>query len=769
MRGLTAFRFFPIILAMLIAIAPADASRPEQLLQEAIEEAGLDTLGLDPKLSESAGTLPPGLSEIPGDDGRPQVILPGTPLGASDRPLFEDAHEAPKSGKPAFFGSEFFRGAEARFRGPAFGPVPESYLLGPGDQLLIDIWGEVELRQERVVDRDGTVLLPKGGKIACAGLTLAEAESEIRRQLARSFSGLSEDPDEADTFLSLSLGRLRIIRVHVVGKVLRPGTYELSSVSTILAALEAAGGPSDGGSYRSARLMRGDSRIAELDLYRYFLEGRRVGDGTLREGDTVFVPGRGRAVSVLGQLRRPGFYELREGEGLGELLSFCGGFTAEASTEVLALERILPEESREPGRADRVQIDLSSTDIGFPLLDGDRILVRAIESRVDRWVEIFGNVKQPGRYAWSEGMTAASLVALAGGPWEDTLLERALLDRMDATGRRFSADMNLGRQLGGEDPPVTIRNFDRLTVFSIWDIEDRATVDISGDVRRPGRFEFREAVSLRDLLLKAGGLLESADLDRIEVFRQREEVREDRGTAPPPEHHVERIPVKLDEDWLLSPESFPLKAHDHVAVRRLPWWEGQRRVEMRGELLFPGSYSLSQPGSRLSELIVLAGGVKPTADPLGARITRSQDGVGNVALDLDAALDNPGSQHDPVLAPGDVVTIPPLSHTVKVVGAVGFPTSVIYVKGRSLKDYVEMAGGFAEGSDKGGTQVVYPNGVSRSLRWFGFRQPRILAGSTIVVPFEKPREGDSKLETLREITAIIASVATVWLVIDRTQ
>jgi protein involved in polysaccharide export with SLBB domain len=293
-------------------------------------------------------------------------------------------------------------------------------------------------------------------------------------------------------------------------------------------------------------------------------------------------------------------------------------------------------------------------------------------------------------------------------------------------------------------------------------------VEITGQVRKPGVYEYRELSSLRDLILKAGGLLESADLLRAEIFRLDRESLESREGGDSPDRFVDVIQVSLGDDWLSSAESFPLEPHDHVAIRKLPWWELQRKVELRGELLFPGVYSLESPDTRLSSVIASAGGLKPTADILGARIERAQDGIGIVGLELGKALEKPGSQYDPILVQGDIVTIPPVAHTVKVIGAVRFPTSVTYISGRDLKEYVEMAGGFAEGADKGKAHVVYPNGVSRPLRWFGFVQPKILPGSTIVIPWEKPRDGDSKLETLREIASIFASLATVWLVIDRT-
>jgi len=433
------------------------------------------------------------------------------------------------------------------------------------------------------------------------------------------------------------------------------------------------------------------------------------------------------------------------------------------------LERILPPDERRPNQPDRIHRDIYAGETALELLDGDEITVRSIVGRIENWVSIDGNVKQPGRYEYQPGMTVADLVELAGGPWQDTLEERALIDRVDRDRRHYTFDFHLGRQLSGVADPITLAPLDQMQVYSIWDLEDRSTVEISGQVRHPGSYEFRERITLHDLILKAGGFLESADLLNAEVSRLDRQALASRDGEQGPEQLVKVIKVPLGENWLEATESLVLEPHDHVAIRALPWWELPRKVVLRGEVLYPGTYTLESADERLSSLIERAGGAKPTADLLAARLDRSQDGIGKVALDLKSALKKPGSQRDPVLAAGDVVTVPPQSHTVKVVGAVGFPTSVVFEKGRGLKGYVDMAGGFADGADVRRAHVVYPNGVSRSLKWFGTSSPKILPGSTIVVPWEKPQEGAGKLETLKEIASILASVATIWLVIDRTQ
>lgn len=772
-------RFGPCLVGLFLAIASlcvADAvaqTPSDDLLDRAARQSGLSEEELLRRYRQQTGdaaidaATPPGLTDLPGASV-PEVILPFDLdlAAAADDTAIPDtlATALPDS----VFGAGFFRMDPGVFSPPSFGPVPESYLLGPGDQIYVDVWGEVEFRLERVVDRDGSVILPKGGKVRCAGRTLAQAARAVREKLSGSYSGIDPDGEGGSTFVDVSLGALRVIRVFVVGEACRPGAYELSSVATVFTALYAAGGPGCDGSLRDVRLMRGDDTIAVLDLYDYLLTGAREGDALLREGDTVFVPPRGAAVSVRGEVRRPLTFELMPGEGLHDVLRFAGGFTAEAEADHVHLERILPPAERRPESPDRVfeDIDLRLKRL-WPLRDGDVLRVDRIPDRLENWVEVKGNVKTPGRYQFREGMDVADLVAIAGGPWEDTLEERALIDRTEADQTRTALDFDLRAALDGA-VPVAMRPMDVLRVFSIWDVRDRFDVRISGAVRAPGTFEWREQMTLRDLILKAGGLRESADLLRAEVSRLRRESVQSRDMNTPPERTVEVINVELGADWLSDGGHFRLEPHDRVAVRSLPWWELPRQVTVRGEVHFPGVYTLERPDERLASVIARAGGLKPTAYAPGTRVVRAKDEIGNIAIDLDKALKDPGREHDAILADGDEILVPPMPYTVKVTGAVGFPTSIIYENGKSVGDYVSRAGGYADQADKWKTHVVYPNGMSRQIRKV-WSDPKVMPGSTIVVPIKPPDDGVGKLETMKEIASILASVATVWLVIDRTQ
>lgn len=771
------------ILAALLLIQPAPVGAqdvPDELLEQAARRSGMSREELLQRYRDQAGaagaaaadqTAEPGRTALPEAAARtvPDVILPFADQLAAAKEAAADTTAEVNGLPPEFFGADFFQGDPDLFGAPAFGPVPADYLLGPGDEITVDVWGEVEFRHERIVERDGSVILPRGGRVDCAGRTLAAVTRAIRQNLSRSYSGIDPEGDGGTTYVEVGLGRLRAIRVYVVGEAARPGAYELTSLATVFTALHAAGGPGPMGSLRDVRLVRGRETVSALDLYDYLLSGVREGDAVLRDGDTVFVPPRELTVSIEGAVRRPLTYELRGGEGVHDLIRFAGGFTAEAETRLVHVERIVPPAERGPDSPDRVQRDL---DLRLKMIhlmqDGDAVTVDAVSDRLDNYVEIRGNVKRPGRYEHAPGAGVRDLIRRAGGLWDDTLMERAVLDRTDPDGTFRSLDVPLGAVVRGEADDPRLQSRDVLRVFSIWDLRDRYQVHVDGEVREPGAVDWRQGLTLRDAVLKVGGLTDAADVLRAEISRLDTDAVTGRDLGAPPERTVKVIRVELGADWLTAAASFQLEPHDRVAVRRLPWWQLQRTVTVRGEVAYPGTYVLDSPDERISGLIARAGGLKDTAYAPGARIVRAQDGIGNVALDLGKALARPGHDHDAILESGDEILVPPIPYVVKVTGAVGFPTSIIWEDGKSLGDYVSRAGGYAEGSDKWKTHVVYPNGMSKQIRRI-WNDPEVRPGSTVVVPYETPDEGPGDLATLKEIASIIASVATVWLVIDRTQ
>jgi len=775
-------RFVLALIAAALAATLAAAQQPTpEMLDEAARRTGLSREELlrrynaaQPGAAAQAPAEPatePGRTTIEGiDDTNPggfwrdtdvQVTLPLSQVEALRDEAAAARADSALTGENATFGASFFHLDAGVFQPPSFGPVPDDYRLGVGDELAIHAWGEVDFQLTRVVDRDGAVILPRSGKVVCAGRTLGEVEASIREQLSRSHASIG-----TNTQVEVTLGQLRPIRVYVIGEATRPGSYQLSSASTVLTALYAAGGPAETGSYREIRLVRGSQTVATLDLYDYLVRGERGGDRLLQEGDTVFIPNRLRRVQVTGPVRRPMHYEMKAGESLRDLLEYAGGLMPEAVPDPVHIRRVLAAKDRRPGQPDHVFLDIALND-GQPaveLLDGDRVVVDAIGERLDRYVDVRGSVKVPGRYEYRDGLTVKDLVAMAGGLWPDAMTDQAVIDRTSPEGDLYSVTIPLAATLDGTGAPMALQSRDVLHVFARWELQRRPQVHITGEVYEPVSPLWRAGMTLRELVLKAGGLKDSANLLQAEVSRLLEGAVTSTDITQRPEQTVQVLRVPLGADFLARDDGFLLMPYDRVAIRRLPWWEMQRTVTIRGEVFFPGQFSLERKDERLSSLVQRAGGLRPDSYLEGARVQRVQDGVGNVAIDLAKALAEPGSDADIILQDGDEVIIPDRMFTVKVLGEVGFPTSLVWEEGRKINWYVDRAGGYLEKADKGKSRVVWPNGMSLPNKGGS----KVIAGSTIIVPRKAPPEGESTLSKLKEISGILAGVATVWLVVDRT-
>ncbi|MFN8589584.1 MAG: SLBB domain-containing protein [Candidatus Eisenbacteria bacterium] len=723
----------------------ADTGLTPEQLRAKLRDAGQSDAAIDALLaSPSAARTAP----------RQAAPAPVAPPITTDTTRVARHAEAVSADEP--FGFEMFRWSPATFEPLTYGPVDADYPLGPGDELALTLWGDSQLALTLSVNREGFVTLPDVGQVGVAGLRLDEAKARIRAALARVYSGLRPADQHSTTFVSLSLGRLRTIQVFLLGQVVRPGAYSISSVSRVLNALYAAGGPSRDGSLRDVRVMRGGTVFAHVDLYDVILGGAAQPMTRLQNGDVVFVPVAERRVRLAGAARRTGLYELKPGEQLRDLLRIAGGLLPEAELERAQIDRVVPPSERERLRGQgRIAVDVALRDVladaahDVALADADSLTVFALPDRRANTVHISGRgVTRPGTYQWREGMKVSDLVALAGGTTPDAYLERALVTRTLPDSSRVSLRLSPARALAGSaEDDLVLQVLDDLSIRSQWDLKDREEVAIHGMVRAPGTYELLDGMTLADLIMKAGGLTEDAFASRAELAR----------VAEWP-HLADTVLVPLQRDLTQCPEAaaIALRRHDAVFIRRDPNWVEQQYVTIDGEVRFPGTYALMRRDERVADLVKRAGGLTELAYPKGMTFRRT--GGGRLAMDLPQALRSPHSSANLVLQPGDSLRVPRFTPTVQIEGAVQFPVTALYQPGAGVGFYVTQASGFRQDADRRGTVVISPSG---RVRRGGKPEP----GSRIIVPARVQEEQKDHLKDFATLMSILASAATtVYLV-----
>ena len=668
---------------------------PDQIRQR-LTAAGYPSNLLDAYLEPNGATAP-----SPGPLTISALSSLGIPFAnaAMALPVDTGTITTPMSAPSSVFGVDVFRRSSTQFLPVLTGPVPSSYVLGPGDVLVLIITGDVEFSYTLPVSREGFIVIPQVGQIYVASLTLAGLRDQLFARLSRAYSGIRRGPG-ATTQFDVSVANVRANQVFVVGEVQQPGAYQISALGTVLTALYAAGGVTDRANLRDVELRRRDSVVSSFDLYDYLLEGDTHADLRLETGDVVFVGIHGPRVSVSGPVARPGIYELASGDDLRTVIDEAGGFRPEAERRSITIQRILPLNQQGPGPAPRAAVTVAlraTPDSGvvpppFALRDGDEVQVHELPPlEQSLYVGIGGMVREPGRYPWRPDMTLRDLVALAQGT-------RVGADLREAEIARMPADRQEG-QLA--------------TRF-------RVPMDSSYLVLRDSAGRFAGA---------PGPALAPA------------------GTSP---------------DVRLEP-------FDQVLILRQQEFEYQRTVSLTGEVRFPGEYALLRKDERMSDLIGRAGGLLPTAYAAGARLFRQLENAGRVNIELQAALDRPGTGADPILQPGDSLFIPEFIATVRVQGAVNSPTSVLYRAGAGFDYYIENAGGFAHDADKGRVSVRYANGdartPSRFLFWRSYPEPA--PGATISVPMEPARPPFDLGQFMGNLAQILASTVAVLVVATR--
>lgn len=748
-----------------------DAIRRSGLSQQEIR-ARLQARGLDPSLTDpffrpggvdtlamafasaralldvvGAETLPSSLErDVTGlDSGWPAAGAPG-----------EEA--AAYAGR--VFGKAVFNAAAAAFTPVTAGPVDPSYRLAPGDQVQLVLTGDVERVQNLEVRRDGTVLVSQVGQVPVAGLTFEAARTVLRQHAQRAFSGLATGAVQLD----LSLTRSRTSQVFVIGEVERPGAYQVSAFATVFHAIARAGGPTERGSFRRIELRRGGQLVQEIDLYSYLLRGDATQDRRVEQGDVIYVPVNTRAVEVRGAVRRPAVFELKEGEGFGALLAMAGGLLPTASTERLQVDRILPADQRQPG-IERVVVDVpfggrSSALDSVPLVDGDIVTVFTIGRLRRNSVELRGEVYQPGTYEFRPGLTLGALLEQAQGllPW--ALRDRVQITRpIPETGRSRFIEVSLAA--GGDT--TSLAEFDEVTVLDGRLLHPSGLVTVSGAVNAPGEFPFVEGQTLKGLIDRVGGFLESAT--SVEVARRQVSADYTDTTST-----IYRFPVDSLFGRAGPSAGFVLEREDRMFVRSAPGFRDQRAVLVTGLFRYPGSYVLATDQTRLADVIARAGGLLPSASPDAFRLIRK---ARPVAIDLRKALAG-DSTHNVTLQAGDQLTVGSYEPTVLVRGAVQRSALILYEEGRSFSDYIKAAGGGTDNADMKRATIEYANGevATRSKTLLVFRkEPEVRPGSIISVPVKpadvRPSSFPQTLGIIVQATTAVLSLVLGYIAVTK--
>ena len=703
----------------------------------------------------------------------------GQPLTPYEQYLYLRSDSIQRDSGLKIFGMELFsRRNASQFDANLAGPVDPSYRLGAGDRLVLILTGDVEQAYTLDITREGFVVIPQVGQISVANLTLAQLEDLLYSRLSRSYSGIRRGAG-ASTRFSISVARLRSNQIFVVGEVARPGSYRVSAAGTALTALYAAGGPTMNGSLRAVQIRRNGRTVGTIDLYEYLTLGDASRDARLLNGDIVFVPFHTGRVRVIGEINRPGTYEIGTNGSLNDIIRAAGGLRPTATRSRIQIDRLTAARARTTPGSDRAALDVTGAANGdipsLPLADGDIVRVLRIADRVRNRVVLRGNVFTPGTIGLTPGMKLSDALRKAGGLLPDTYLGQVLIARLNSDSTRSQLRAVLADTLGNVVNDPTLQEEDEIRVFGRSEFRPIRYVAVTGAVRRSGRYPYRDGMTMRDLILLAGGLQESALLTEAEVARM-PATRIGGQTAT-------TMRVALDSSYLFErgrdgsydgppglpsaasgTAEVPLLPYDNLLLLRQPDWDLQRTVFVGGEVKFPGSYTLVKKGERVSDIVQRAGGLTADAYPDGVNFSRQRNKVGRIGVDLPKVLRDSRDQDNIILFDGDSISIPRYDAVVRVVGAVNAPTALPYVRGRDMQYYIRAAGGGRLDADLARTFVTQPNGrVDAVSRRFLFPdgQPTPRAGAVVTVPQRDRTERQDTLIARTQIAQIIATFAAV--------
>lgn len=701
---------------------------------------------------------------------------------------------------PKIFGEDLFKGNNRLTFEPNLRlATPKSYVIGPDDELLVDITGDNEANYQLKVNPEGTIRLQYVGIISVGGLTIEQASSKIRSVMSRTYPGLRT----GRTNVAINLGNIRSIKVSIIGEAVKPGSYTLSSLSTVFNALYASGGPNKNGSFRSIQLIRNNRVVSTIDVYDFLLKGMQQ-NLRLQDQDVINVPVYKTRVEMSGEVKRPALYEVLSTESLQDVINFAGGFTGQAYTANI---KVLQNTSKERKIAD-VAADNFKT---YKPQNGDKYIIEAILDRFENRVEIEGAVFRPGKYELEKGLTLKALIQKADGLKEDAFLNRGYIQRLNVDNSLSLVSFDVQKVLSRAGSDIQLQREDKVTISSIFDLRDEYKVEIQGEVRHPGIFKYADNTNLESLIQMAGGFREGATPNRVEISRRvkSSDARSKNSST------AQIFTVDIDKNLRLVGKPFVLEPFDMVFVRSTEGYQVQKNVTLQGEVLYPGTYTIQRKDERISDVIKRAGGLTALAFPEGGSLKRpgppkiksqrtfadsirqedekvrllnlrrlqkqagvvdttdiKQDSVSLrsdfVGIDLAKILKDPNSKSDLILQDGDIINIPIELQTVRVSGEVLKPTNIVYKKGKSMRQYINESGGFTYNAHKKRAYIEYANGSIKAAKNFLFFRsyPSVKPGAEIFVPKHPPREKIG-IAGIAGIATALSSIAVILVTIFR--
>jgi len=739
------------------------------------------------------------------------------------RKRWQEEMEVYREMESDIYGYEVFRGNTfLSFQSNLNIPTPSDYVLGPGDKLFIDIYGQSENYYQAEISPDGDLILENFGPINVSGMTVEKANIRLINKLKKVYTGLSSKK----TFVNISVGIPRAIRVNIVGEVNLPGTYNFSAFNTVYNAIYVAGGITENATLREVKLFRDNKLVDTIDIYKFLNEGNQSSNVRLENNDLIVVGPYTNRVSISGGVKIPGKFEIKNGETIADLINYAGGFSEDSYSKSIRITRIFDEKYK--------IVDVNSDQYEFfQLKSGDKIEIDKIIEKYDNRLIIKGSVYKPGVFALSEGMTVLNLIEKAEGIKPDTYLERGFITRTNKDFSTTNISFNLSNQINSIDDPILLKKDDVLNILSINELRDDNYIEISGEINKPGVYPFSSNLTLNDLILLAGGVRKNATLAGIEISRINKS--DDSESA--------QI-FKLSLDDLESELNFNLEPFDNIIIRKNPDIDIKRFARVEGEVKYPGEYAISSKKERISDLINRSGGPNEYAYYKGATLIRktefaeeyslieneindlkslkekiltnnnltesekllvsridkdleklnlenstNQDFSSfvkkeriseiikrnaldgdiplakseSIGIDLDQILKNPGIKSDLLIEDGDIIVIPKKLETVRLRGELLYPTTVRHSPSRGLKYYINSAGGFDLKAKRSSTYVVYANGdVARTKKFLFFNlYPKAEPGCEVIIPRKSEKNPLAVSQILNFTTGLAALIIAI--------